>query len=452
MSTPLKYPLSKQFERFVVYLACSNQKFYGHTGHTLEAEAFNQEESKLAVRAAHAIAQDTGHGPSSTHSVEQRLQRWREEGRVTIEEIQGVLFALDDASYEIPSVEEVEAEVVPILRRRKEHEAVKSAMSDYSNRNDFARTKGILEEASRLGVTDTSIGISLSGDVFAEIDLVQTMDRVGTGIKDLDDAIGGGLWRGALGVAIGCEGSGKSMFLNHVAAAGVRAGLQVAVATLEIPRAHYMMRQIANLTGFPINSLTNGAREKALATMARLQADEKFGCSFVQFFTAHATDVASIKTWVANIEAHTKKPIGMLVIDYADKLTHELRDDHYRGVGRMYEELRVYAVEKNFYVWTASQAQRKTKDSSKVIDTHHASDSIEKVRVADFVVSINPREDGEMELFVAKHRIEEGRKTISVPTDFMCGRFAYIPDQPRAEDTSEENKSGEQLSLDEAPF
>jgi hypothetical protein len=125
------------------------------------------------------------------------------------------------------------------------------------------------------------------------------------------------------------------------------------------------------------------------------------------------------------------RTLDMLIVDYGDKLVsaHKNKDDKnsYTSARDVFEGLRVYAVEKKLFCWTASQANRQ-KDRKKTLDLNDTADSMHKVRVADLVITINLRNEAtEIVFYVAKNRTGKSRGEAGpLPVDFATGRIAPI--------------------------
>jgi replicative DNA helicase len=230
------------------------------------------------------------------------------------------------------------------------------------------------------------------------------------------------------------------MFLSHITAAAVLRGMKCLYATLELPEAIILARLKANLTGVPINSILEGSIEEAKTRMQELESG--LGACIVKEFTPHATTIDDITEWVKNVEEEEGARIDLLVVDYGDKLsTSDKRDDSYNAARVTFEGMRVFAVDHNIWVWTASQATRKGKESKKRVDLEHVADSMHKVRVADLVVTLNAQDDGEqIEFYIGKNRLGKSRMVIGpIPHQFELGRIAGV------------NRLGEDFD-DDAPF
>lgn len=422
------YYLDPTFERFVVYYACSSPSFYGRIGHALDPDALVDDSAKLAVQAAQAIFAENGKGSSAPFIVVQRIRRWTREGRTTIDQVHAVnaLFeAVEDGSV-LPTEGSIAEELAPILKRRIQRTAVDAAIEEYQAKGDFSRVREAIQMADSIGLVDQSPGTSTfrgTGGVEA-IEAAASMEYLSTGIFELDTELDGGLARGQMGIVVGGPGDGKSMFLSHVCAAGVRAGLCAAYATLELPDRIVHARLMANVSGLPINEVLGNARN-AHVICARIGLK---GHEVVKFFTPQATTVEDIRKWMEDAAKAMGRPVDLLVVDYADKLISLRKDDSsYTAMRDVYEGLRLFAVERNMWCWTASQSKAKGKDkgSKHNRDVESLADSMHKGRVADLVVTLNVNDDGnEVTMFVAKNRTGKSRFAIGpLPTDFALGRM-----------------------------
>ena len=422
------YGFAASFERAVATLACFRPKFYGKIGHAIEKDAMPTEPARLAVQAAHAINHDLGHGPDSLTLVLQRLRRWQEEGKVTYDQTLAVSDMFDAAEDEgLPSEESVLLELAPLLKRRIQHKAIQLAMSEYANRSDLMQAAELITRAARLGANDTSLGVRMGGDSFSVIEALKHVERLPTGIAELDMELGGGMPRSQLGMFVGGPGGGKSMALSHLAAFNVMCGLSVGYATLELPDAVILARLKSAITGIPIDAILDDSREAKEALAAR-----PIGPCIVKSFTPQATTVEEIKAWVNECEDAEGRRMDVLVVDYADKLTAPSSKGSkdkgsYQVMQEVYEGLRLLIVERGVWGWTASQSTgRKDATKAKKLDLEHVSDSIHKARVVDLAVTLNL--DGEEMLFyVAKNRTGRSRQSVGpLPVDFSCGLVSPI--------------------------
>ncbi len=429
------YNFSPGFECAVISLACSKPRFYGRIAHELDPDMLNNAACKLALKAAHAINTDTGHGPSSTVLVIQRLRAWMADGKVAFEAISAVNDVFDDAEDAgLIDEEGIIAELAPMLSLRIRDDAVQSAIESYAKHGDLAKVVAMESRAVRMGQVDTSVGTILGSDSFSEIQKLRELERLKTGVVELDSVLDGGLQRAGLGVIIGGSGDGKSMMLSHISGVSILGGLHVAYATLELPVAVVLARIKSNLTGIPINTILGPERGVAECKERLAKMAPRLGRCVVQEFPPQATTVEDLKDWVRRVEEQAGRAIDLLVVDYADKLTAKVKrgekDSSEYTMGLLvYEGLRTYSAERKMFCWTASQSTRQ-KDRKKKLDLNDVADSMHKIRVADLVITLNLEDDGEnpqITFNVAKHRTGRSRVTVGpLPAEYECGRVCSV--------------------------
>jgi len=420
------YSFEPSLERALALFSCSRQRFWGRVGRVLDPDAMGTEAAKLALRAAREIFAETGNGPESCAQVEQRLRSWVTLGRVTQESVHDVGSLLLDTEDEIDAgrwtEESAVAEAVKILRPRLEQQALVKGMSEWSARGDLVAVAEELIAVSRVGDADSS-----AGQVFGPTSIVPSTGNSGlkTGIGPLDDALGGGTQRGELCVVAGGSGDGKSMFLNQVQAQAMLQGKFVGYATLEVSPTVLDRRLAANLTAIQIDVIKDGT---AIEKVRRSVGKMRLGTRYVKEFTAHATTVSDLREWVRTLEQQERRRLDVLIVDYADLLIAPKRhDDGYHDMKEVFTALRAYARDRDIWLWTAAQTQRK-KDKQKKVTGENVADSLHKLRIPDTMVTLNyDEETKDIELYLAKGRDIEGKKTVcTLPAAFDTGMVVPV--------------------------
>jgi len=424
MSTIEPYGFHEQFESFVVWCACTQPRFWLAIGRELEPDAFEKSESKWLVRAARAVADDTERPPRSSAIVLQRMKRWVTEGRLQPQVVKDAFFFLEsvDECAQIPEWEDVLEEIKPILRRRAEQSAIKNAVDAYGSRADLTKAAEMIRKASRIGEVPED-GIRMSLDAVEDARKLLGAERMPTGIFDLDVAIGGGLSRACLGVAISSTGGGKSMFLSQTFATALTQGKFVVYATLELAESLVVARAMAAVTGVTIDGVLNGDPRVS----KRLQAGkDRLGIGLVREFPAGSTTAEDLADWAEACAEKEGRMPDLMVVDYADKLSSKSSSSLYESAGKTYDALRNWAMRNDTWVWTASQATRGSGNKQR-IDLDDTADSMHKVRVADLVISLTPQEGvagREIEILVAKNRSGDSRMSVGpLPATFAYGRL-----------------------------
>ncbi len=367
----------------------------------------------------------------------QRLRQWMSEaGRVTEDQIRAVALMFEAAfDAGLPSEDAMVTEMKPLLKRRLRSEAADAAIEEYGNDGDFGRVSKLIQKANTVGDVSTTIGTKLGSGSFDEIERLKHLERLPTGIVELDTALEGGMSRGELGIYIASAKGGKSMALSSQAAYSVSCGLFVVYATLELQTPRVLARIKAALLNVPINAIMMdpGSFKARLARM-------RLGPLIVHHFTPQVTTMPDIEAWVELCEAEVGRPIDVLITDYGDKLSapksagREAESGYTTG-RVVFERMRIYADERpqgKIWHWSASQARRQDKSGSSRgkkaarLDLEDGADSQHKVRVADLVITINRNEeDKTVDLFVAGSRNGPDKVgTGPLPNDYACGRLA----------------------------
>ena len=123
-----------------------------------------------------------------------------------------------------------------------------------------------------------------------------------------------------------------------------------------------------------------------------------------------------------------------------DALRHELK--------LIYEELRNLAMDMNIPIWTASQANRDSANSS-VIGLENMSEAYGKAMVADVVLSLSrkpmEKSSGAGRLFIAKNRA--GRDGMLFPINLDTSRSKLIIVEDNGEMSLDEVMSSDQSSM-----
>jgi hypothetical protein len=425
-----KYGLDPAFERVCVTLASTRPRFYSRVGFAVEAEGLGLPAAQLVMKALHAISKDLGHGPDSPIVVLQRLRRWQQEGTVEVRQIAEVATLYEDAmDTGLPDEETVLTELAAVVRRRMEKEAIGQLTDDFAKKRPTSKASAMLERAAKLGEGETSTGMGLGGDAFDRIESQRQQRRLPIGIMELDGRIERGVPIGTISLALADTGEGKSQFLISQACNALWSGLNVAYATLELSEEVVSARAMSNLTGIPTTLILEGdGREACQERLSLLEG--KLGIFKVCYFTPQATTPADLKDWIDRLEKDELQRFDLLCVDYINKLvSNDAKDTTYITGRKVTEGLRIWAKDNQKWVWTAGQVRRKErgKSTSHVHDTDDGSDSKEIVRVADFALSLNIRDEGASLLYyVAKNRYGPARFEVGPqPHDWEYARTVF---------------------------
>lgn len=282
----------------------------------------------------------------------------------------------------------------------------------------------ILKVAVSVGTTP-----SIGHDFFAEPEdrfALVKRDCVPCGIPELDakGIFNGGLARGELGVIVGAAGSGKSHFLVMLGANAMREGKNVLHYTLELSDMNVGLRYDSNFTGIPSNEIIDN-KEKVL----QHYKDNSYGRLIIKEYPMNSMSVQTMRAHIEKLALKGFRP-DVIVIDYADIMRSTKQYDSLRHELKfIYEELRGYATEQRFVIWTASQSNRDGVNND-VIDMTNLSESYGKAFVADVILTISRKQleksTGFGRLFVCKNRAGRDGFLYNVKIDTACSKFDII--------------------------
>lgn len=430
------YALDAQFEMALVYLCAIKPRMWHRIGRHLDPDALAHAAAKLVTQAARAHAVETGQPPDSFTLINQRIARMEHDGKVTHEQREDVrawvLLAIEE---ELPDEDAMAEAMKPVLQRRAHKDAARTMAQEIGKHDaDMDRVVDIVEKARSIGADTGQVAQQVGVRSVAIVDAARAVSRLSTGILELDDVLEGGVPRGSECCFVADSGGGKSMALVHAAVHAALMGQRVHYLTLELPEAEIHARILANLYGEALSDVIHEASILAKLEARMLIHPSWFGTVLrltVGWAAPKATTTTDVINLVRDIEKEIGEPVDVLVIDYMDKIKPVKmkaieHSNTYAAMGDVYETIRVWGEREQKWIYTASQSQRQKSGKRSKLDIGDIADSMEKVRAADQIITINP-EDEEfalINLFVAKNRRGVSRKTVGpIQTDFAHGRI-----------------------------
>ncbi len=251
------------------------------------------------------------------------------------------------------------------------------------------------------------------------------MRKIPTGITPLDDILHGGIELGELGIILAEPKKGKSIALNHMSCAAIGYGARVAEFVLEGTTEQSMFRKMSRLSNIDYHKIANDEltteESRMLDKIITMLADKLHLVPFNQHWNYTPLD----------LEAKLEEMIAggfdpeLLVIDYADlfKASHALKEKRHEQT-EVYRDLKRLAVMRKKAIWTASQARRPEDkpELEYLLRSKDISESFEKVRIADFVATLNqtPKEKdfGIMRFHLDIYRSNDMDRTIKLLTNY----------------------------------
>jgi replicative DNA helicase len=282
--------------------------------------------------------------------------------------------------------------------------------------------------------------------------------RVPTGFKHLDNILGGGIEMGEMGLVMGTTGKGKSIMLCNLAYWGAACGYPTIYFTMEMSARQVAQRMDSRWAQYEYNKFKKFdfmPSELRRLDTRRKYAMRRFSDKLVIVETpVRKTTVVDLERIIDDLNEDVKFVPKMLVIDSGDHMSSVRRYESYR-----LEQADVYwnlsgMAQQGYAVWSSVQAGKEF--AKQVAHAEAASESYDKSRIADLVISINTPEkktrstrvttdDGEgdaeeehiyaldgkyMELFISKYR--DGEDKITIPVDAQFAKM-YIKELEKDE-------------------
>jgi replicative DNA helicase len=314
------------------------------------------------------------------------------------------------------------------------HQAVGKAILDsvdLLDKRDFATIEKTVQTALSTGKVDTGGGYD-----YGEMTDARTQDRkdeaaglrpptgITTGFPILDGYLYHKGWgRREMAVLMGGPKAGKSMAMINFSINAIAAGYRTLYVTLEVASNIIAQRIDANVSERAIMELGShisdvDAKVKAfMAKAAPLKIHE------------YPTGTMKPSHLRRLIEQYKSQSIvfDLVVVDYADLMVPERHMDNVQENSKnVYQPLRGMAMSEGFAMLTATQTNREGAKKTVATMTDVAED-INKVRIADVMISINRTEEearnGRARLHFAASRNQRSGFSVLIEQNIDQGKF-----------------------------
>jgi hypothetical protein len=250
---------------------------------------------------------------------------------------------------------------------------------------------------------------------------------IATGFPNLDHILNGGLSKGELGLWVAYPKTGKSTMLANQGMAATRLQLRrTAHFVFEGSRAQVEDRYESGFT----EELYRTIRTEGLTSAKYQEAYQSYqlmrGCLYIRGFTEEWNyTCADVHESIKDLKKMHGWVPDLVIVDYGDLLngrgTYANDRENQKAAFRDLKSL----ANRGYAVWSASQAQRPKEGAENNADWLYArqiADCYEKVRVADFLGSLNitnaERTAKVMRLYAELYRDNEADKGWVVSCDF----------------------------------
>jgi hypothetical protein len=394
-TTPERFPFELEYQKALLRLLCEDPRFAQLTAPFLSPRYFENEVLSWAWSYAIRFKDEYGAFPTLQTIKQQTLRmdpKLRPLYQLTLEQV-GAARIRDDAW--------LRDTVLDFVKRNIFVRAFHESQRLY-NKNEVEKAydymMGEMERITRTmwaPVDDTWFYDDLAARQVKHLANDLGSRAVATGFDQLDHMMGGGLSKGELGIWVAYAKGGKSsMLMTHGVAATKLQLRPTAHFVFEGSRAQVEDRYEAALTQELYREVRNGGLSSDGYKRAYQEYQLCRGKLYLRGFTDEWNySVVDIHQALKDLKrTHNWEP-DLVIVDYGDLLNG--REAHYRSEQEKqkaaFRDLKSLS-NRGYAVWTASQAQRPEKGSENEahwIFSRMIADSYEKVRVADFIGSLN---------------------------------------------------------------
>jgi len=225
-----------------------------------------------------------------------------------------------------------------------------------------------VEKVRSMLTSETAIDFDfhLGSDFFDAASHLQTrLARTSTGYDYIDTCMKGGYWKGSLIGFLGGPKSGKSLWLNNLAARSVSGGFNTAYITFELQEEIVNMRIGSNLLEIPMDDYEKVTEDQDLLkkklNSLKQNAFKPLGSLHVKEFPSSTASTNDITTYLLKVQEMLGIKFDNVFIDYINIMKNWRNpntENTYMKIKQISEDLRAMAMEHDWAVITVTQTNR----------------------------------------------------------------------------------------------
>jgi len=248
-------------------------------------------------------------------------------------------------------------------------------------------------------------------DIFNQLDDVLSEDfrhPIPTGISGLDEAMGGGLSKGELGVILAGFGTGKSTMVTKLANHAYNLGYHVIQIFFEDKPKVIQRKHLSCWTGIELNDLSLH-KDKVMNVVTKMKNDSE-GSLTLKKFPSDGTTIPQIATYLRNMMANGIRP-DLVLLDYIDCISpSKVVDDINVSEGTIMRQFESMIDELNVAGWTCIQGNRSSLNAQ-LVESNMIGGSIKRGQIGHFILSVaktlEQKEDGRATVAILKSRFSK---------------------------------------------
>lgn len=330
----------------------------------------------------------------------------------------------------------VKDRAIEFARYQAVRDAVIAGAKLLTSKKDYSPILNSVREAMAIGENQEDLGDmyfdSTEDRLVARRDLtLRSNIAIPTGIDKLDNNLGGGVAPGELAIFMSPMKRGKTMSIVCFSKGALMNGKNVLHIGLEGSKDRTQNLYDASISGVPKDMLRE-REEEVRSAVHSFASSPRTGKLWVQHYPAQGCSAVTIEALMQKLAfLHQFQP-DMLVVDYLGLMRSGNKDmkveassgGRYHLLGAITKELLALAQEHKIAVWLLHQTTRGSK-SKEIIDLDDSGDSIEPMRDADLILTLNQTKEEAnpdinpqaVRIFIAGGREMKDRKTIHLKID-----------------------------------
>lgn len=272
---------------------------------------------------------------------------------------------------------------------------------------------------------DTHIGHDFIDDAIQRYNFyTQTEVRIPFDLEFFNKITKGGLPKKTLNIILAGTGVGKSLFMCHMAASNLTAGLNVLYITLEMSEYRIAERIDANLLNIPLAELSIIPQSMYESKITKLKGNVK-GKLIIKEYPTSCAGSANFRHLLNELKIKKNFIPDIIYIDYlnicmSSRMKYNGNVNSYTYIKAIAEELRGLAVEQNVPIVSATQTTRSGYSNSDV-DLTDTSESFGLPATADFMfAAITSEELAQLNQILVK-QLKNRYSDIGTNTRFVVG-------------------------------
>jgi len=339
------------------------------------------------------------------------------------------------ATVEEDEFEYVKDKVLDFARYQAVKQAIQESVHLIQRKKDYSTVLTKVRDAVMIGEKHTDLGTFYYENLEQRLrerraGRMRTELAIPTGVPSLDRVLGGGLAPPELGIIMGSMKRGKTIVAVNFVLGAALDGRNAVHYVLESNEERTQVLYDACLAKVPKNALLEN-EDLIRKQVKKVLGGPGMGRIVIKHFPPNTASALTIEAHLQKLRMVEGFVPNLVVIDYLGLMRPADRQikieassgGRYYVLGTITKELLALAHQYNFAIWLLHQSTRASR-TKKLVDLQHSGDSIEPMRDADLIITLNQTDEEakkeglqEMIFFVAGGREVQDRIALTLYID-----------------------------------